>query len=104
MTQTRCLPATIRTRRATDAEMADSRLIALVGGRAFTLRLSPASDLSLALDWLTGRDRERPNEPAPDEALEETSLDTEEGFRVRADAVTAFVIGEKQGEWAVAAR
>lgn len=78
------------------------KLIALIGGRAFTLRLSPATDLSLAFDWLTWRDRGRRNEPAPDNALEMTWLDTEEGFRIRAEVVTAFVIGEKRGEWAVA--
>jgi len=83
--------------------MVDSpNVIALIGGRAFTLRLSPATDLSAAFDWLTWRDRGRRNEPAPDHALENTWLDTEEGFRIRADAVTAFVIGHKQGEWAVA--
>lgn len=79
------------------------KLIALVGGRAFVVSLSSATDLSVALDWLTWRDRGRRNEPAPDSALEKSWLDTEEGFRIRADAVTAFVIGEKQGEWAVAA-
>ena len=82
--------------------MAAVKLIAFVGGRAFALRLSPATELVPALDWLTWRGRSRPNEPAPDKALGTAWLDTEEGFRIRSDAVTAFVIGHKQGEWAVA--
>jgi hypothetical protein len=89
---------------ATGVEMATTaKLIALAGGRAFTLRVAANTDLQSALHWLTWQDRGRRNEPAPDHALEQAWLDTEEGFRIRAEAVTAFVIGEKQGEWAVAA-
>jgi len=78
------------------------QLIALAGGRAFTIRLSPDTDIGAALDWLTFRRRARPNEPAPESSLAWPWLDTVEGFRIRGDSVTAYVIGRKEGEWAIA--
>ena len=82
----------------------DPKLIALVGGRAFTITLAANTDVADAFDWLTWRGRNRANQPAPDPYIDSAWLDTDEGFRIRADAVTAFVIGHKQGEWATAAR
>jgi hypothetical protein len=81
--------------------VAERQLIALVEGRAFTIRLAEKANIELAFDYLSGRGG-RGHGAAPDAALRYDWLDTEEGFRIRADAIAAIVIGHKQGEWAVA--
>lgn len=75
-------------------------LIAIAGGRAFRVKLAQTTSLTAALEYVT-----KPGEGRggfPDTALAGDWLETHEGFRVRRAAVDAYVIGHKQGEWAVA--
>lgn len=80
--------------------MADKKLIAVLqGGRAFALVLPQAQTPEQALAELTGH-------PAgggqPDPFWRPDWLETEERFHIRKDAVVAYVVGRKEGEWAVA--
>lgn len=81
--------------------MADSKLIAiLASGRAFAVRIeSEQQSLESALNDLTGRTG---GGAQPEGWTKKKWLDTEEGFRIRRKAIVAFVIGRKEGEWAVA--
>lgn len=75
----------------------EAKLIAiLTSGRAFALELSDRDrgNLDVALE----------NVKKGRESLHSEWLHTEEGFHIRRDAIVALVIGEKQGEWAVARR
>lgn len=75
----------------------DRKLIAIVAsGRAFALELSDSDrgNLDLALEGMI----------AGKGTLGAAWLPTEEGFRIRRDAVVALVVGRKEGEWAVADR
>ena len=82
--------------------MADTKLIAIIAsGRSFTLRLPTNEMPDHALDFLTGRQHK--GDPVKPTSLGWEWLDTEEGFRIRRDAIVALVVVEKQGECAVAA-
>ncbi|MGH8932309.1 MAG: hypothetical protein ACRDZO_17235 [Egibacteraceae bacterium] len=74
----------------------DAKLIAMLSGRAFTLELGEADrgNLDVALA----------NVSEGKGSFRSGWLRTEEGFHVRRHAIVALVIGEKQGEWAVARR
>jgi hypothetical protein len=77
----------------------EAKLLALVGGRAFTVRIEGNESPDDALRDLTGRSG---GGAKPTPWAQNDWLDTEEGFRIRRDAVVAYVVGHKEGEWAEA--
>jgi hypothetical protein len=76
------------------------KLIAVAGGRTYTLRLADNTDPDQALDYLTRPKPDRENRP--DRAVLDDWLETEEGFRVNSASVEAYIVGVNKDEWAVA--
>lgn len=80
--------------------MDQGKLIAvLASGRTFTVQIPSNESPTEALGFLTERGN-RGGQPA---WAQWEWLDTEERFRIRRDAVVAYCVGHKEGEWAVAA-
>ena len=74
--------------------MAAGLIAILASGRAFTLELGDAERGNLTTALETAKEGKG--------AFRGDWLRTEEGFHIRRQAIGALVIGEKEGEWAVA--
>lgn len=75
----------------------DAHLIAILSsGRTFALELADTERGNLDAALENVKDGKPP--------FRSDWLRTQEGFHIRRSAIVALVIGEKQGEWAVARR